>query len=199
MDKEHKASILEPHCSHTSNINWKLLHEASHYYSSFFTYQETPYLIPKEYSTYTKPHCDESYILNQGLFKTQPHELVGSAEQGFIYLLLQNKLSSDKLYSISPCFRTEEYDNTHQPWFIKLELFHISDKKSDLEDMINKAMIFFKNYYCPIILEKTADNSFDLLINDIEIGSYGMRKIENTSFIYGTGLALPRFEIAIKE
>jgi hypothetical protein len=34
--------------------------------------------------------------------------------------------------------------------------------------------------------------------NDIEIGSYGMREYENFKWIYGTGMAEPRFSKARK-
>lgn len=198
MDKEHNLSILEPHL-HIPAIDWNLLNEAYKYYSNLYNYLETPFLIPKKYTDYTKPHKNNSFLLNQEDFREQPHELVGSAEQGFIYLLLNNRIKQKKYFSITPCFRAERYDETHQPWFMKLELFHLSSDKQDLENMIQESMSFFSSKDVVPQLEQTSINSYDILINNIEIGSYGFRDIEQYRFIYGTGLALPRFSIAKQE
>lgn len=197
MDNEHKKSILDPHLR-TPNINWELLSEAYKYYSNFYQYIETPYLIPKEYTEYTKPHTNNSFILTNDDFHTQPHELVGSAEQGFIYLLLNERLEKQKYFSITPCFRSEQFDTLHQPWFMKLELFNYSSDENDLESMIQECMSFFADQNIIPQLEQTSSKSYDILINNIEVGSYGFRKIENHTFIYGTGLALPRFTIALR-
>lgn len=39
--------------------------------------------------------------------------------------------------------------------------------------------------------------SYDLEINNIEVGSYGIRQYKNLFWVYGTGLAEPRFSQAI--
>lgn len=199
MDKDNlrNPSILDSSIRYYPNIEWKLLAQAQEYYSQFYLYQETPFLVPEEYSRETKPHNDRSFVLTQHLFEKQPQELVGSAEQGFIYLAQNNFLLAERLFSISPCFRTERYDSWHQPWFMKLELFHLSSDINDVESMINHALAFYQSLsegeYSII---QTSEKSWDINLNHIEIGSYGLRELSNLSFIYGTGLALPRFSQA---
>lgn len=180
-------------------IDWSLIAKAVHFYSqSGYTQTETPYAIPVHYHYYTKPHNDQSFVLNDGLFKEDYHELVGSAEQGFIYLLLNGKINpNSRLFSVTPCFRYDNYDLLHQPWFIKLELFHYSDSLDDLFTMLNLALSFYQGLSKDTVnIVQTATHSYDLEINDIEIASFGFRTVEKETFIYGTGLALPRFTIA---
>lgn len=57
-----------------------------------------------------------------------------------------------------------------------------------------KSTIFFEQEFNEKIqILQTSLESFDLMYQNIELGSYGIRKVEEFSFIYGTGLALPRF------
>lgn len=180
-------------------IDWTLLAQAAQFYSQAgFSQKETPYALPELYHSYTKPHNDPSFILNRGMFSEYPHELVGSAEQGFIYLILNSLVSiNDRLFSVTPCFRCDTYDNLHQPWFMKLELFHYSSKIEDLTSMIDMVKSFCAQHTTGSLkIVVTGDNMYDLELNDIEIASFGFREVEGLTFIYGTGLALPRFSIA---
>lgn len=182
-------------------IDWILLSKSVDFYSRENYFQiETPFAIPEFYHFYTKPHNDQSFVLNDGMFHNNTHELVGSAEQGFIFLLLNNQLDlSKKLFSVTPCFRVDNYDQLHQPWFIKLELFHFSSHEDDLKNMLQLAKTFYeKQTSFPVNIQQTGDYSYDLEINNIEVGSYGFRHVEDYTFIYGTGLALPRFSITTK-
>lgn len=181
------------------SVNWALLAQAQNYYNEAgYQYCEVPYMVPEEYSLLTKPHNDQSFVLQHDLFLKQPHELVGSAEQGFIYLMATNQLTHSKLCSITPCFRTEQYSSTHLPWFMKCELFHLSQSKEDCQLMIDCALKFFSKYVPTKNLEvvQTSEESWDINLNHLEIGSFGIRHFEFGTFIYGTGLALPRFETA---
>ncbi len=180
-------------------IDWQLLAKAQSYYEHHhFQSIETPYIVPAQYSEYTKPHQNPSFILNDGIFTNNPYELVGSAEQGFIFLLLNHHLHLHSKYlSITPCFRFEHYDETHQPWFIKLELFWHESSMDSLHQLIKIVQSFFEQELNEKIqILQTGLESFDLMYQNIELGSYGIRKIEEFSFIYGTGLALPRFSYA---
>lgn len=180
-------------------IDWHLLGKATQFFThSGFLQKETPYALPELYHSYTKPHDNSSFILNQGMFSAEPHELVGSAEQGFIYLILNHlALENDRLFSVTPCFRCDNYDLLHQPWFMKLELFHYSSDIEDLLAMINLVKQFIEQETIqPLKLVITGQNTYDLELNGIEIGSFGFRTVEGLTFIYGTGLALPRFSIA---
>ncbi len=186
----------------TELIDWELLARANAYYKlQGFEQIETPYATPIAYHKETKPHDNPSFILNDGIFKDNEHELVASAEQGFIYKLLNNQIINKKLQSITPCFRYDNYDELHQSWFMKLELFHYSDKIEDLEDMINIVKIFMDHISLNGSETSLIETNlgYDLFLNGIEVGSYGFRDVEKKKFIYGTGLALPRFSIADKK
>lgn len=180
-------------------IDWTLLAKAASFYNEAgFAQKETPYALPELYHSYTKPHNDPSFILSSGIFSQEPHELVGSAEQGFIYLILNNLVNpQERFFSITPCFRSDNYDKLHQPWFMKLELFHYSSDLNDLISMLQLVKLFFSNQSKgDLQIVETGNNSYDLELNSIEIGSFGFRTVEGITFIYGTGLALPRFSIA---
>lgn len=200
MDKELKLSLLNHSIYHMPHIDWGLLSQAQQYYQKYFNYQETPFAVPTAYNALTKPHFDPSFFLSKGIFQEQEHELVGSAEQGFIYLALNQQLKSDRLFSISPCFRTENFDELRHPWFMKLELFHLASSIEDVLKIVDIAHEFFNQVHSgQYSIIKTSDISWDILLNNIEIGSYGLRvlKEQNLTFVYGTGLALPRFSQAV--
>ena len=42
------------------------------------------------------------------------------------------------------------------------------------------------------------ENSYDIVINNIEVGSYGIRENSFLKYIYGTACAEPRLSIALK-
>lgn len=185
----------------TFTIDYILLAKAVDFYlkNSYFQI-ETPFAIPEFYHYYTKPHNDQTFVLKDGIFNHDRHELVGSAEQGFIYMLLNNQLDlSKKLFSVTPCFRADNYDKLHQPWFMKLELFHYSSNENDLMNMLQLVKHFYEQQTTlPVNIKQTGNHCYDLEINNIEVGSYGFRKVEDYTFIYGTGLALPRFSMSIQ-
>jgi aspartyl-tRNA synthetase len=194
-------SILDKSISSYPIIDWRLIATAQNYYESLgYQYIETPWIVPTTYTEKTKPFKDKSFVLDSDLFKNQSNELVGSAEQAFLYLIDNEKMKPGKYLSISPCFRTDDYDELHQPWFLKLELIIVEPTDKDavnsiLEDSFN----FFRTITTGNLeIINLPDKSYDINLNGIEIGSYGLRAINNTNYIYGTGLALPRFNIADK-
>lgn len=197
-----KKSLIEKHFLSYPQMDWQILAQACEYYKNHgFINMETPWLIPNEYSNYTKPHTDKSFIFSNGMFEKSEHELVGSAEQGFIYLYLNNYLEEKNYYSVSPCFRVDDYDNLHYPWFMKLELFKPIKKENSvaLDDIIICAFDFFKQHAKGnLIISQMEKDMFDINLNGIEIGSYGIREVENRYYVYGTGLALPRFTLSQK-
>lgn len=195
-------SIIETTFANYPMIDWGLLTRASaHYQNLGFNQVEVPWCVPETLNIATKPHSDRSFVQTEDMFKGQPHELVGSAEQGFQYLIQQGKLSPGKYWSISPCFRVDDYDAIHLPWFVKLELCHIVDPQHDVQTsllhMVNQCSAFFDRIgqECGVV---PIGDTYDIEVNGIEVGSYGVREVAGTSYIYGTGLALPRFSIANK-
>ena len=181
-------------------IDYDVLHKALKYFSKHgFTQIEVPWRVSKEAINVTF-NSNES-------FKSDDKFLVGSAEQGFLELQLQGKLTSSGQYmSVSPCFRNEKVDYYHQQEFIKLELIYFSNFEISKDDV---QFVVFRQFVVSFITKKlnvkpsdiiimqTNDKnslySEDILINGFEYGSYGVRKFNDIYYIYGTGIALPRF------
>ena len=184
-------------------INWGLLARAQAFYASKgFQYRETPWSVPTEINALTRPADTPAWFEHE--FQGRTHELVASAEQGFLYQLKQHNLPPGMHQSISPCFRVEPlYGEYHQPWFMKLELCVVTEKDNAPAAlrMVLQAAYGLYQSHCDagsIVQTQVSDTQFDLELNGIEIGSYGIRKLDSCAFIYGTGLALPRFDIARK-
>lgn len=197
------ASVIEPAFINAPNIEWRLLSQALEQYRRIgYVQVETPWVIPTPYMDSTKPHYHNTFEMTQGHFKDQPNELVGSAEQGFVYLKARGLLPyGNQFMSVSPCFRVEDFDETHLPWFMKLELFIDDTNPVKLEMMIEDCVEMFKMLNerdcCPfekIEVVKIGD-TYDIEMNGVEIGSYGIRRHFDRAedYIYGTGIALPRF------
>lgn len=180
------------------NINWKILSDAERYYKNKLksTYIEVPWLVSENTRKITSDSIE--FITNYG-------QLVGSAEQGFLQLILDNKLSlsNDKYYhSISPCFREDNIDAIHEHFFMKLELIYLPKNTTELkklDKMIKVANFFFSKYTKTKVIN-TSYLNFDIVTKetDIELGSYGIREYNGIKWIYGTGVSLPRLSIAIK-
>lgn len=175
----------------TTNIDWKLIAEAIDYYKNKgFTYIEVPWIVSRQAIITT--FKGNSTMSNHGC-------LVGSAEQSFVQMIMDGRLKEGKYVAATPCYRDElEHDSIHYPYFFKVELISIYPKSPelDLNQCINQAKDFFvTNCDGNVNLEKTKEG-FDLSLNGIEIGSYGIRNVCGIEWVYGTGLAEPRFSYA---
>jgi len=179
------------------SINWQAISESIFYYQDI-GYQsiETPWIVPNEISKSTFPgHATKVTLDNKN-----KGDLVGSAEQGFIHLMNENKIDTGKYVSAGPCFRmSEDTDRLHQEYFFKVELIHIlnnENPKSILDDMVVQVFGALQglSIYTPKIVE--TDIGIDIEINGIEVGSYGIRTFKNFSWVYGTGIAEPRFSLS---
>ncbi len=178
-----------------SPIDWqRLAHAVSFYDNRGFEYLEVDWLIPEKTLLITAP--GETCVMRvpgQG-------GLIGSAEQSLLHLHAQGKLGKGQFMACTPCFRNEAHpDHLHQKHFMKVELYqtHPVDEIG-LHGLIETVRQFFR-YQLPdptvLTLEKTEDG-WDLLVNGIEVGSYGIRRHGDMAWIYGTGLAEPRFSQA---
>lgn len=166
------------------NIDFSILNEAQLFYSDKgFNNVRAPWRIPADI-------CEKV----SGYKK----EMVGSAEQSLFYLRSQEILKDNVLYqSVTPCFRYEEVeDETHWKEFIKLELICFNPTLT-IHKMVDIAAEFFRKYSDKVKLIET-NEGFDLEINKIEVGSYYQKNIEGIKYICGTGVALPRFQEALK-
>jgi phenylalanyl-tRNA synthetase alpha subunit len=173
-------------------IDYKLLDSSIAFYKSFgFERIESPWAVSQSVINITKPkNIPDSFILNHN-----NKGLVASGEQSFLYLYLKGYLPKGRFQTITPCFRYDEYDSLHSKQFIKNELiitkFDLSNK-STIENIVDLAYKFFQKHGLTCDKVKT-DDGFDLVYKGIEIGSYGYRECDFLSWVYGTGLAEPRF------
>lgn len=170
---------------------WERIFHALEFYSSVrygYTYVDVPWVVSQKSYDITKPPNvrDLTVPAWHGC-------LVASGEQSFYELLLRGQMIPDAVCA-TPCFRDEVFDETHRPWFMKVELF--SQTKS-VPQVVDHAITFFSNYVTKdqIIVEKT-HLGYDLTIDGHEVGSYGERVVGNHRWVYGTGIAEPRFTYA---
>ena len=179
--------------THPNFIDYRILSAGlNHYESLGYSYREAPWVVSNEAIQVTLPPNRQAQTLPYGT-------LVGSAEQSFIELLMQGE-NVTKACAVTPCFRDESaYDVLHHAYFMKLELIHTDATVKNLKSMINDARAFFSQYL-EVDVIKTGDNMYDIVDaqQGTELGSYGFRSFENVSFIYGTGVALPRLSTVLK-
>lgn len=177
-------------------INWKILSKAVEYYQRIgYQYVELPWTAPEDLMRITTENVENATIINSDL-----GALVGSAEQSFITADYMGYLKGGKYVSCTPCFRNDLLDEWHQPMFMKVELYqNIFVDEKNLGEMIKDATILFNNLgVSPSTV--TTDEGFDIEVAGIEVGSYGIREYKDKllHWIYGTGLAEPRFSKARK-
>lgn len=188
----------------SKNIDYKLLSDVLTFYKTKgFKYMEVPWLVNPLSNQMTLPTGKDIGQLVDG------RTLVGSAEQGFIDLILSGKSlpKKQRLMSISPCFRLRDNaDELHQETFMKLELAFICNNYNHAKSMMNEFLNIASSLFGQLLNEKIDRlpvdiDQTDLMINVgndfewIELGSYGIRKIDNEYLVYGTGIALPRFSL----
>jgi len=190
-------------------INYGLIDLASHYYDSHkFKRIESPWLVTQEISDITKAPGLSSYIVRKDI-ETKEKTFVASGEQSFLYLINKGFLpDSGSFHTITPCMRNDTFDLTHTKYFVKLELIDFDtrnkiDADVEVNLMIHTALGFFKKHVesSRLSVEKVLNTEFpawDILLDGVEIGSYGYRECLFCNWIYGTGLAEPRFSRIIK-
>lgn len=188
-------------------IDYGLLQQASDYYSDLgYERIESPWLVTKEISDITRPPDTSTYIVQKDN-ETKSKVFVASGEQSFLYLINKGFLpKKGKFHTVTPCMRNDSFDGTHTKYFIKLELIKYDTTKTMIDNvqkkilkMTDDAVKFFSQHsnQKPIdiveIKETDIFSSYDVMMNDVEIGSYGYRECLFCNWIYGTGLAEPRF------
>ena len=185
------------------NISYKNIEQSIQHHSCL-TYIDVPWVVDEYISNITKPLEKKSFNIPNLNNKV----LIGSGEQGFLQLLLDGKLKKGRYHTVTPCFRDESvYDDTHSLHFMKHEIFITKMiSKRELMICINECMEFFKNvivlsHNYELSLEKT-DLGYDINLvcpnRAIELGSYGIGKYENYSWIYATAAAEPRLSYCQK-
>ncbi|MGB4767962.1 MAG: hypothetical protein WBP22_01780 [Candidatus Saccharimonas sp.] len=174
------------------SIDASLLARTQDYYAEHgYVATPTPWLVEYEAYMATVPPGHED-MLWRSLHGTYH---VASAEQGFIQMMLDGDEIPAKAQSTSPCYRGEPvYDELHQPFFYKLELYQKDTSDRALAEMITCARGLFESIGIPTRVICTGERSYDIETarSHVELGSYGYRNYRGHEWLYGTGLALPR-------
>ena len=157
---------------------------------------ETPWLVSPQAITATLPPDARLVQSNFGC-------LVGSGEQGFIQLMLDKKLEPGRYQTTTPCFRDEkEQTELTRPYFVKTELIWYMpsvEVRLAYETVLNNALnCFFEISDAEAFNAVQTNEGFDIVFNGIELGSYGVRKMEDHVWVFGTGLAEPRFSQVVQ-
>ena len=187
-------------------IDYNKIGFAVDYYGGLgFKYIAVPWIVSEEAVTATAP-------VGVRMFNTFAGELVASGEQSFIEIRKKLMASSGfpaLFQCVTPCFRDEPIqDALHRQYFMKNELIavlHPTHEKEQIpwaaiDFLIRTSLAFFKKFtkeYDTVkVVNAPQDNSIvnkDILINGIEVGSYGYRHYSDFCWVYGTGIAEPRF------
>lgn len=177
-------------------INYKNLYESIlHYEKFFFERIESPWMITSDISNITRPHFATDYQIHRGLRTDKV--LVASGEQSFLYLYNKGYLPKGKFQTITPCFRDEVISKTQFKYFMKNELIITDTVSTDqLDAVISICLSFFKTILnvkeSELSVIKYSENTYDIMYENIELGSYGIRECEFLKWIFATGCAEPR-------
>lgn len=183
-------------------IDYKIIANSVSFYSSAgFKEVNVPWIVSKRASDITLPRDRIATPANSKVIHYAEPVLVGSAEQSFLQLRLDGKLSDGLYQATSPCFR-DEMDDTHFPYFMKTELIQISATELSDQQCYNSvlplAFSFMFNYRTDIHIEKTKDGWDIVTSGGLELGSYGVRQHSDIGYwIYATGVALPRLTMQL--
>lgn len=182
-------------------IDLKILNESILYWENKgFRRIEVPWIVPSYYSNLTSPVKSNEQFSN-----------IGSGEQSFLYLIDQGVLLDGYYQTVTPCFRQENEDYLHKPYFLKNELIQLTknDKNyhASLLNILKNQKVFFEYLgFKNIKIEETRNNeihdilSYDILTKGgIELGSYGIREFDFCIYIYGTACAEPRTSTLLKK
>lgn len=127
-------------------------------------------------------------------------DLVASGEQSFIQMWMDGQLPGSKWQCTTPCFRDEPVvDDLHLNYFMKVELIEVDpfNPISSIELMISYAKNFFDSFLSKRAHIINTEIGKDIVSSEgIELGSYGYREYGNFRWVYGTGVAEPRFSSA---
>lgn len=180
-------------------VDYSLISRSISYYEDKgFKRIEAPWTVSKQVDDITRPEERIPFQL-----KHNDKCLVGSGEQSFLYLYLKGFLPKGQFQTVTPCFRFESFDFLHTKYFIKNELIKTDevDHKALLK-VVEDSLQFFNFYFPQAKIVSTynyPNQSYDIVIDDFELGSYGIRKCDFLTWIYGTGCAEPRMSSLMRK
>ena len=170
----------------------------AHYEQHGFRYIETAWAVPHAIVRVTAPNDECTFPFADGL------TLVGSGEQSLLHLIEQGEISAPGKYqTTTPCFRNEVEDELHKKYFLKNELmiYAPTSPKTQLEELMAVCVSYHERVasgHNVNVVRSGKHGEWDITVNGIEVGSYGLRTYRNHTWIYGTGHAEPRVSIAMK-
>lgn len=170
-------------------IDYKLLNDSIIFYEDKgFKRIETPWLVTEAVDSITRPEGIEPFVVG-----AKKKNLVASGEQAFLYLYLKEYLPKGKFQTVTPCFRNDSFDFTHTKYFMKNELIQTDDvSKIRLEEMVEQSLQFLQGKFQNKLQVEGTSDGFDIMIDEYELGSYGIRECNFLKWIYGTACAEPR-------
>lgn len=185
-------------------VDYGLLHASTQCYEkNGFKRVEAPWLVSEEISNLTRPKVVAQYVVHKEggnvLGDGKRKAFVASGEQSFLYMMAKGYLPKGSYQTITPCIRNEMFDETHVKYFIKNELIIVSPTAGDESSLVDKICELATNFFMSCVLDPEnvtvveTDIGYDVNYHDVEVGSYGMRNSLVGEWIYGTGLAEPRF------
>jgi len=194
-----------------ADVNWGRLSRALNHWTDLgYKQVDVPWRVKRMYIKSTMEDVEPAMIKHLDMFEGGKDSrcLIGSGEQAFIEMLWNRKLVGGNYVTCTPCFRDDLVDDLHQREFMKVEVISTTWPTLDnLFDLVEKARRFFLSEIgLPLhesglrVVETSVEHpSFDIDLNGIEIGSYGIREWLGMKWIYGTGVAEPRFTKALKQ
>jgi hypothetical protein len=177
-------------------INYKIIDDSINFYElRGFKRIESPWSVTKEISEITKPAGLEDGRGDFFTIKEKNKVLVASGEQSFLYLYNKGFLPKGQFQTVTPCFRNDPFDSLHTKYFIKNELIKTDIVNEDsLDYLIDTAFEFFKSKLGTGVSIQTiiAGEEYDIVFDNVELGSYGIRHCDYLDWVYATGVAEPR-------
>jgi len=169
-----------------------------------YQFVELPWVAPAHCTDATKP----AFVTAADL-ATPYGNLVASGEQSFLMLCERNLLpAGDRFVGWTPCFRQEPvFDATHHLYFMKAEVFvkapSLERARAQMPAIVSGARYWMQEELqrsgCrqQLSLEQLAPDQTDIMLGDVELGSYGIREFAGQVYLYGTACAEPRFTHAL--
>lgn len=179
-------------------INYGIIDDSIEFYAKEgFQRVETPWTITPAISNITKPVGAKDFTIEE-----KNKVLVASGEQSFLYLYNKGFLPKGQFQTVTPCFRDEMFTPLHTKYFIKNELIKTDVvNEMELTTLIDKSQDFFERWIGNTVVIKTTDSplAYDIMYQDVELGSYGIRTCDFITWIYGTGVAEPRLSMTMQK
>ena len=177
-------------------INYRIIQDSIEFYEKQnYTRIDSPWTVSPYIDDLTRPEGRVPFEL-----KHNNKRLVASGEQSFLYLYLKGFLPKGQFQTITPCYRFESFDYLHTKYFIKNELIKTDIvNKEELNNIVHICSTFYQQYFERKLDVVKTDIGFDIMIDDYELGSYGIRECDFLKWIYATGCAEPRLSTLIEK